>query len=181
MSPVEAADVAPSAVSEPATLADHATIDAVEADVLSAITGVGDSIVATRDEVGRMQSGVARIRAQMEQLSTAAEGAAGMAAGMLDTSRTLSSTSGRIADAMDEAGHHLATANDRSVQARDLLAELERAGHEIASVVETIAAVSRQTNLLALNATIEAARAGEAGRGFAVVAAEVKELAGQTA
>ena len=180
VSPVEAADVAPSAVSEPATLADHATIDAVEADVLSAITGVGDSIVATRDEVGRMQSGVARIRAQMEQLSTAAEGAAGMAAGMLDTSRTLSSTSGRIADAMDEAGHHLATANDRSVQARDLLAELERAGHEIASVVETIAAVSRQTNLLALNATIEAARAGEAGRGFAVVAGEVKALAVET-
>ncbi|MFX6555730.1 methyl-accepting chemotaxis protein, partial [Acinetobacter baumannii] len=88
-----------------------------------------------------------------------------MTAGMLDTSRLLSATSERIAGAMDQAGHHLATAADRSVEAHALLAELERAGDEIASVVETIAAVSRQTNLLALNATIEAARAGEAGRG----------------
>ncbi len=160
--------------------ADRATIDVVEADVMLAIGGVGSSIAATRDEVGRMQEGVGRIRSQMEQLAAAAEDAAGMTAGMLDTSRVLSTTSERIGGAMDEAGHHLATATDRSVEARALLAELERAGDEIASVVETIAAVSRQTNLLALNATIEAARAGEAGRGFAVVAGEVKALAVET-
>ena len=159
---------------------DRATIDVVEADVMLAIGGVGGAIAATRDEVGRMQAGVGRIRAQMERLAAAAEGAAGMTGGMLDTSRILSSTSARIAGAMDEAGHHLTTAADRSVDARALLAELARAGDEIAGVVETIAAVSRQTNLLALNATIEAARAGEAGRGFAVVAGEVKALAVET-
>ncbi|MEH3118696.1 MAG: methyl-accepting chemotaxis protein [Methylorubrum populi] len=163
-----------------ARAADRATIDVVETDVMNAIDGVGGSIAATREEVGRMQAGVAAIRGQMERLAAASEGAAGMTAEMLDTSRTLSSTSERIAGAMDEAGHHLATATDRSVEARILLAELERAGDEIASVVETIAAVSRQTNLLALNATIEAARAGEAGRGFAVVAGEVKALAVET-
>ena len=160
--------------------ADRAVIDVVEADVMTAIDGVGGSIGTTRDEVGRMREGVSLIRTRMDRLAAAAEGAAGMTAGMLDTSRLLSATSERIAGAMDQAGHHLATAADRSVEARALLAELERAGDEIASVVETIAAVSRQTNLLALNATIEAARAGEAGRGFAVVAGEVKALAVET-
>ena len=168
------------ALEQAARAADRAVIDVVEADVMTAIDGVGGSIGTTRDEVGRMREGVSLIRSRMDRLAAAAEGAAGMTAGMLDTSRLLSATSERIAGAMDQAGHHLATAADRSVEAHALLAELERAGDEIASVVETIAAVSRQTNLLALNATIEAARAGEAGRGFAVVAGEVKALAVET-
>ncbi|WP_273050209.1 methyl-accepting chemotaxis protein [Pseudoalteromonas sp.] len=51
---------------------------------------------------------------------------------------------------------------------------------DIASIVDSIRAISEQTNLLALNAAIESARAGEHGRGFAVVADEVRALANRT-
>ena len=51
---------------------------------------------------------------------------------------------------------------------------------DIASIIDSIRAISEQTNLLALNAAIESARAGEHGRGFAVVADEVRALANRT-
>lgn len=173
------APVTAETVSEPG-IADCDAIGFIEADVLAAIGDVGGSIDVARAEVGRMQAGLAGIRSQMETLAAAAQGAATMTSGFLDTTRTLSSTSGRIATAMGEAGDHLGVAIGRADEARELMSVLTRASDEIVGIVDAIAAVSRQTNLLALNATIEAARAGEAGRGFAVVASEVKALAVQT-
>ncbi|GAA0854197.1 methyl-accepting chemotaxis protein [Aliiglaciecola litoralis] len=63
----------------------------------------------------------------------------------------------------------------------EVIRSLSSNTHTIATVLETIQAISDQTNLLALNAAIEAARAGEQGRGFAVVAEEVRNLAKRTA
>ncbi|AWN49721.1 chemotaxis protein [Methylobacterium terrae] len=155
-------------------------MDAVEADVLTAIARVRGAIAGARTEVGGMQAGIADIRSQMGGLAEAARDAEAMTGKILDTSRTLSATSDRIASAMGEADGHLGTAADRAGEAQAFMQALARATEEIVGVVDAIAAVSRQTNLLALNATIEAARAGEAGRGFAVVAGEVKALAVET-
>jgi hypothetical protein len=70
------------------------------------------------------------------------------------------------------------SALEDSNAARDVIASLESAIGEIATVAGLIQAVADQTKLLARNATIEAARAG---KGFGVVANEVKDLAAQTA
>ncbi|MGU3540699.1 methyl-accepting chemotaxis protein [Methylobacterium sp. A54F] len=156
-------------------------LEVIEADVLAAITGVGASIGRARSEVVDMQAGLAAIRAQMTDLTVAAESAAAATAGLAERTGGLSTGSRRITAAMTEAGSHLDRAGDRGAEARALIGILARAGDEIAGIVDTISAVARQTNLLALNATIEAARAGEAGRGFAVVAAEVKALSVETA
>ncbi|WP_336485645.1 methyl-accepting chemotaxis protein [Methylobacterium nigriterrae] len=156
-------------------------LDAIEADVLAAIGGVGASIADASGEVVRMQAGLAGIRARMDALAAAAEAAAGASLGLAERTGLLSATSARIGGAMSEAGGHLDHAGLCGAEARTLVAALAQAGNEIAGIVDTISAVARQTNLLALNATIEAARAGEAGRGFAVVASEVKALSVETA
>ncbi|GJE32002.1 methyl-accepting chemotaxis protein [Methylobacterium oxalidis] len=160
---------------------DTEILDAIEADVLTAIGGVGTSIAAARAEVEQMQAGLVGIRGQMDALARAAVAAACASGGLTETTGLLSATTSRIAGAMTDAGAHLDDAGARGSEARTLVAALAQAGNEIASIVDTIAAVARQTNLLALNATIEAARAGEAGRGFAVVAGEVKALSVETA
>jgi methyl-accepting chemotaxis protein len=180
--PVET--VGPGSSAEPATMpasAPSEVLDTIEADVRTAIEGVGGSIATARADAGGMQAGLVGIRSQIGDLTRAAQDAAAASAALAEQTGNLSTVSARISGAMSEAGGHLDRATDLGTEARTLIAALAQAGNEIAGIVDSITAVANQTNLLALNATIEAARAGEAGRGFAVVASEVKALSVQTA
>ncbi|MDY7106061.1 MAG: methyl-accepting chemotaxis protein [Actinomycetota bacterium] len=92
----------------------------------------------------------------------------------------LEASIGEIERTVQRSSNIAGSAAASAGEAREVMAQLNEASTQIATVVDFITDVAQQTNLLALNATIEAARAGETGRGFAVVANEVKELAGQT-
>lgn len=67
-----------------------------------------------------------------------------------------------------------------SIEAGEIVKNMDKNVEEINKIMQTILAISDQTNLLSLNASIEAARAGEQGKGFAVVASEIRNLADQS-
>ncbi len=117
---------------------------------------------------------VQRIRAEIGQVSTDAETAAGAAKRTQDSAQQGARSVQDVVRGMENlrtlvqsGAKKIKTLGDRSM--------------EITSIVGTIAKISEQTNMLALNAAIEAARAGEQGRGFSVVADEVRKLAERTA
>ena len=124
--------------------------------------------------VAEAAAAVQRIRAEIGQVSTDAETAAGAAKRTQDSAQQGARSVQDVVRGMEslrtlvQAGaKKIKTLGDRSM--------------EITSIVGTIAKISEQTNMLALNAAIEAARAGEQGRGFSVVADEVRKLAERTA
>jgi methyl-accepting chemotaxis protein len=159
-------------------------------------------VVASRDEVGKLQ---AAMRAMAEKLAqvigevrAGADALAGASAQVSATAQTVSQGTGEQAASVEETSSSLEemsasiTQNAESsrqteAMAKDAARNAEESGR---SVVETVTAmrsiaekisiveeIAYQTNLLALNAAIEAARAGEHGKGFAVVATEVRKLA----
>ncbi len=81
---------------------------------------------------------------------------------------------------METTQNSMANLLDSSADAKGSVVNLNKATHEIDTIVAVISDIAEQTNLLSLNASIEAARAGEHGRGFAVVANEIRQLADQT-
>lgn len=99
-------------------------LDAIEADVLNAIGGVGTSIAAARAEVEQMQAGLVGIRGQMDALARAAGAASSASGGLTETTGLLSATTSRIAGAMTDAGAHLDDAGARGAEARTLVAAL---------------------------------------------------------
>ncbi|WP_194164509.1 methyl-accepting chemotaxis protein [Microvirga thermotolerans] len=159
---------------------DTEAVDALEADVLKAISGVTRAIAEAAADVAAVERDLASIRDHAGGLAASGQSASGETLSLASSTEELAATSAEIGRAMDRAGARLADAVQAAQKAGTLIAELASATAEIAGIVDTISAVARQTNLLALNATIEAARAGEAGRGFAVVAGEVKALSVET-
>ncbi|MHD0644743.1 methyl-accepting chemotaxis protein [Pseudomonas aeruginosa] len=80
-----------------------------------------------------------------------------------------------------EATEVASSGGAKMVAVVDNIRSISESSGKIASIVDTIEAITFQTNILALNAAVEAARAGEQGRGFAVVAQEVRTLAQRSA
>jgi methyl-accepting chemotaxis protein len=170
----------PPARAEPAVI-DVAVVDALEADILRAISGVTEAIGRSSQDVLAARSELGAIQANMSALVGSGQGAARETQALASVSEGIAGGSGEIDAAMREALMKVEDAVRSNSRANSLIDSLSGASDAIAGMVDTIAAVARQTNLLALNATIEAARAGDAGRGFAVVAAEVKALSVETA
>lgn len=169
----------PPARAEPAVI-DVAVVDALEADILRAISGVTEAIGRSSQEVLAARSELGAIQANMSALVGSGQGAARETQALAAVTEGIAGGSGEIDAAMREALVKVEDAVCSTSRANSLIDSLSGASDAIAGIVDTIAAVARQTNLLALNATIEAARAGDAGRGFAVVAAEVKALSTET-
>ncbi|MGE8638688.1 MAG: methyl-accepting chemotaxis protein [Achromobacter sp.] len=160
--------------------------------LLAALKGMQDSLVRTvsavRRGVDEINVGAREISAGNTDLSSRTEEQAASLEETAASMEELASTVKQNADTAREANHMVATS----------AAVAQRGGEAVASVVETMRAISGsssriadivgvidgiafQTNILALNAAVEAARAGEQGKGFAVVASEVRTLAQRSA
>ncbi|AEI38008.1 MAG: methyl-accepting chemotaxis protein [Zymomonas mobilis subsp. pomaceae] len=113
------------------------------------------------------------------------------AASIEETSRTMDDVTKGVNETANNAAHvnqvmgeinHEAEQGEVVIKnTTEAMGGIEKASHEIASIIGLIDGISFQTNLLALNAGVEAARAGDAGKGFSVVAAEVRALAQRSA
>ncbi|MBU6498397.1 MAG: hypothetical protein KGQ40_07700, partial [Rhodospirillales bacterium] len=153
----------------------------LEAELRSAIDGMGAAAQALRVRAGQMADAAERAATETRMLSESANQTGGDvqtgAVAVEELSVSIQEITRQITGAAQTARQADEQARETGLVMQSLSGEAARIG-EVVNLINEIAA---QTNLLALNATIEAARAGDAGKGFAVVASEVKSLAAQTA
>jgi methyl-accepting chemotaxis protein len=166
--------------------------------LLSAIFGIGASLVITRSITAPLGRAVEGLNEAAEQVALAsgqvtrasrqlAQGASEQAAAIEETSSSLeemASMTKQNAGNANQADRLMASTKETVSRASQTMSnlttsmnEISRASEDTSKIIRTIDEIAFQTNLLALNAAVEAARAGEAGAGFAVVADEVRNLA----
>ena len=173
-----------------------------EAALLERVRLVEQGEAEVRRQLQAMPVLLTRTRERLDEVASAADGAAQGLAAELATMRASLREMDAVATASLDAANDDAALSEHSAHDNgELIAAMhgyvkERIADNAAShdkiqrvVAETralneitglISNISKQTRLLALNAAIEAARAGEAGRGFSVVADEVGKLSGDT-
>ena len=148
---------------------------------------VADSSRRLAVESGHTRDGVARQKAETEQLNSGVEDLAASSVEIANNTHMASTTAQNVDEMASEglsvvqkSTHTFNELMNDVASTSDVIRELDQDVQSIHAVSSVISEIADQTNLLALNAAIEAARAGDQGRGFAVVADEVRTLAKRT-
>lgn len=121
-------------------------------------------------QIARMNSTVANMAIQVQEVSNNASLSAQVAGDSLSNARYGS-------QAVQDNINAMNSIRSRVQETAKRIKKLGERSQEISQIVRLIDDLSDRTSLLALNASLQAAAAGEAGHGFAVVAEEVERLA----
>jgi methyl-accepting chemotaxis protein len=146
----------------------------VVGEVQSASSRVWDAVASVSASAGAGRRGrdadsgtIEATAAAMQQIASAADQNAAMAA--------------EAAREFDSAQSSSSEGREAVRRMTEAVANINESSKKIAQIIHVMDEIAFQTNLLALNAAVEAAHAGDEGKGFAVVAAEVRALAQRSA
>lgn len=146
------------------------------------------TVLTVRQGSDAIYNGLQEIASGNNDLSSRTEQQAASLEETAASMEELTATVKQNADNARQAARLAREASDTATSGGEIVGNVVRTMHEIASssqkigdITSVIDGIAFQTNILALNAAVEAARAGEQGRGFAVVAGEVRNLAQRSA